>query len=458
MVIKKITNILFVTCLVMTLGFPKHGNNSVDFHVESLAKQHEATKCLMLCIGNNEQLSQAAKIIQYDLEFSDQLKVDLKRSDKELGDRELEKLVEKDVPLCIYLKHEKNAKTKNKELHVQVKNVIFGDIVLDRWFSLSKKHKAYSVHKASDAIFPVLTNTKGPMLSSLAYCELDFKTKNKSVIVSDYAGFKKKVVVAPTTINVAPCWHSQKIPMLFYSRFTSRNCELISLNLEKKYRSTVCSYDGLNLQPSFSLDGVKAALCLSGGGNSEVYLYDQRLCNHLGKRVFKQLTFNKGNNSSPSLLPDGNLVFCSDYQSNLVPQIYHMNTTTKKVKRLTKGSYSAAPTYCSKTNSIIYTKLVKGFKNNKVHNVFQLFSLCLDKENPQEQQLTFNDGDKLEPTASDCGNYIAFSYYFVDKKVNKMSQQIASLNINSGRIRVLTSGREPKSFPAWKNAPFYQLI
>ncbi len=115
---------------------------------------------------------------------------------------------------------------------------------------------------------------------------------------------------------------------------------------------------------------------------------------------------------------------------------------------LTSGKdYCAAPSYCAKTNSIIFTKPING--------TFQLFTLKLnDFYNTKEKQLTFGPGDKHEPSFSNCGRFIAFSYECTDKKGIK-SQQIAVFNTISGKIKILTTGKERKTFPKWNKKTLY---
>jgi Tol biopolymer transport system component len=201
------------------------------------------------------------------------------------------------------------------------------------------------------------------------------------------------------------------------------------------------------MQPSFSEDGSRAALCLSGSGNSEIYMYDLALCKKMGKRVFTQLTHNKGSNVSPCLLANDDLIFCSDFQTGS-PQIYYRYAKTQAVKRLTSGKgYCAAPAHCPISNKIAYTRYANG--------TFQLFTLSLNNKNAKEQQLTFNAGDKLEPTWSACGKYLAFTYANLNKKSGKRTHQIAVLNTQSNIVRVLTDSPEPKSFPTWTGRTLY---
>ncbi len=347
-----------------------------------------------------------------------------------------QKLFDKDTSLCLYLKEVDNTKIK-----VSLKDTSSNTYLFEKEFQVQEKNLIIDTHKISDELLPKLTGEKSICLNSLAYSKT-LSPRHKVICLSDYACNGSKIIVPTKTVNIAPCWHT-KAPIVFYSQFTNVNNRLMSVNLKTRKHSIVCSYDGLNMQPSFSKDGCKAVLCLSGGKNSELYLYDQNICKQQKKRVFVKLTNNKANNISPCLLDNGNIVFCSDYQTKQ-PQIYYLDRKTKNSHRLTNGrGYCAAPSYCSKTNTIVYSRLV--------NNTFQLFSLNLDNpKNSQEKQLTFTEGNKHESSFSDCGRFIAFSYDCTDKSGNKTTQ-ISVLNCNSGKIRILTNGKEPKSFPRWSN-------
>jgi len=421
-------------------------NGDISFTVNSNVKQYSTVKCLMVCIGQSDELIKIAKLLKFDLEFSDQLDVEIKKHETELDAEKMAKLAGQGISLCLVLKESitndnknkksnKNNNNKNIEIEVTLKDPATNNSFFDKKVSWSDKTAIYDAHTMADQLLPVLTGEKGPMLSTLAYCK-QVASKHKIICVADYACMKERVLVQSYTLNVAPCWHS-RVPTLFFSQFTRSNSRLMSIDLNSKKQRVICSYDGLNMQPSFSQDGVQAVLCLSGSGNSELYFYDQTLCNKLKRRIFTPLTSNKGNNVSPCLLPNGDVIFCSDFQTGY-PQIYYLDLKNKTTRVLTSGKgYCASPSYSMITNSIIYSRYVKG--------VFQLFSLHVGSKKARERQLTFSMGDKLDPVWSPCGKYAAFSCNCPDKK----GQQIAVLNCRSGKVRILTNGKEQKSFPSW---------
>ncbi|MFA5075375.1 MAG: hypothetical protein WC436_04725 [Candidatus Babeliales bacterium] len=412
-----------------------NNNDNIAFQVNAI-QQYGKLRCQEILVGKSQRLAKIGKIIKYDLEFPDQLEVDLKKTDKELDSKTEKKLFNKDFSLCVYL-----TELPDNKIKVKAKDISSDKIIFQNNFEVLDKRIALDCHFISDQLLPNLTGEKSICLNSLVYSKT-LSPKHKVICISDYACNTSKTIVHSPAINIAPCWHTQA-PVIFYSQLTKTNNRLMSVNLATRNHKVICSYDGLNMQPSFSQDGKKAVLCLSGGKNSELYLYDQDKTKNTKNHKYTKLTNNKGNNSSPCLLENGDVIFCSDFE-NSRPQIYYLDRKNGCTKRLTNGrGYCAAPSYCQKNNSIVYTR--------PVNDTFQIFSLSLDNFNTvQERQLTFTSGNKHEPSFSDCGNFVAFAYEVAQEKGPKISQ-LAVLNCNSGKIRVLTNSKENKNFPRWSN-------
>jgi len=418
-------------------------DDEISVQVSANSSGHSKIKALMLCIGKDESLVTLAKIVKFDLEFTDQLDVELNKTDAEPDKKVLAKLFNDGVSLFICLK---NSDILNKSrIEVVLKEPSSGAVLFNKAFAYSHENLVLDAHTISDKLLPALTGEKGPMLSTLAYCK-QISPSCKAICIADYACKQERILYSSKMMNVAPRWHTQA-PMIFFSQLTKQNNRLMSLDLNSKKTKIVCSYDGLNMQPSFSEDGSKSVLCLSGRKNSELYLYDQVLCNKYKKKVFVQLTKNDGNNASPCLLSNGDVIFCSDYQTGN-PQIYYLNSKTKQTKRLTNGKgYCAAPSYCKRNNSIVYCRAKKGF--------FQLYTINLNNKFFVERALTTDQHSKQEPVWSECGNYITFSTDCFNPKTGKNVSQIAVLNVRSGKIRVLTSDDKFKNFPCWTNKTYY---
>ena len=410
------------------------------FEVKQFNSDYSKLKILILCQGQENLLLKVGKLISEDLDFTDQFDVDLRKSGDSLNYLDSKKLFSQGFSLVSFMSC--NSRKKRNLINIVVKDANSNSVLFDKSFEVKDKTVLYDSHSISNELLKTLTGEDGVCLSTLAYCKTVSK-KHKVLCMSDYMCHRESVVVSDKTLNIAPSWHT-KAPVIFFSQITKSNNRLMSLDLNSRKKNVVCSYEGLNMQPSFSPDGKRAVLCLSGGrGGSDLFLYDQRICSKIGRRVFRQLTKNKANNVSPCMLPSGDVIFCSDYESGL-PQIYYLAMKEGRTFRLSNGrGYCAAPSYCEKNNKLVYMRMVKDF--------FQLFSMSLDNlNNISEVQLTFDNCSKHEPAWSECGRYIACS---VEKSGS--NPQIGVLNYLSGKMRILTKSSEAKSFPRWKNSVFW---
>ncbi len=431
--------LVFIFLIKLTTLYPV---TNLIFSVSNNQIQNEKIKCLTLIVDQNNNIENVIKFAQtlkYDLEFTDQLDISLKKTNKMPTENVEKSLFEKNkISLCLYILG------NSKNTTIELKDLSNSQSIYKKDIKLEKNNLIKSAHRISSDLLPKLTGEIPISQYFIAYSEM-ITNNQKNICIADYScNFKNTIISKPQCVNIAPSWHT-KLPIIYYSQFTKDKINLNSFNFRNKTNKIICSYDGINMQPSFSKDGSKAALCMSGGKNTEIYLYDTNLNKQLKKNVFKKLTNNGSNNVSPCLLENNDLIYCSDFQTGQ-PQIYHLNRNKTKTKRLTNGKGScAAPSYCEKTKNLIYSKNVKG--------TFQLFSLNLENmKNLVETQLTFNFGNKHEPDISECGRFILFSYDFKYKK-DAQTQQIAALNINSEQIRVLTQTRAPKSFPKWSKTP-----
>ena len=96
---------------------------------------------------------------------------------------------------------------------------------------------------------------------------------------------------------------------------------------------------GINGAPSWSPDGKKLALTLSGSaGNLDIYLLD------LGTQQLTRLTENPAIDTEASFTPDGKAVYFTSDRSGS-PQVYRLTLgSTEQPRRVTfTGSYNARP-------------------------------------------------------------------------------------------------------------------
>lgn len=381
--------------------------------------------------------------LAYDLSFSDQLAVDLGSFDDLHKMRDFSIELAQSMACVVSCNFQADAKNKLLTIAVVVRSDSGEKPLLSRQYTIKMDHLHESIHRIARDILICLTGEAGVVEQSLVYCKQK-SPQEKIICTADYCGGNEKVVVSGNGICTVPVWHT-RAPELFYSRFTTRNLELCSFNIQSGKNRVVCSYDGMNLLPSFSQDGKDVVLCLSKTGNSELYMQDHEETKKNKKVTFRQLTDNKGSNGSPCLLPTGDVIFCSDFEHEGICQIYLFKQADASTKRLTNGQgYCAAPSYSAVNDDVVYLRSVDG--------VLQLFSLSLKSSGCHEQQITFDLMNKYEPAYSSCGQYILFSCDVQDKD-RQVVRQIGVLNRASKRIRILTRGKMNKSFPSWTHKP-----
>lgn len=438
-------------------------NTSLEKEVESISvKSKRAAKktSVVLYCSNDRAISNFIKIIVDDLEFSDQFTIDL-RHHKQLKNRkperkELKKLFDEGYDLTIYLfPTQDQPDNGGGKVYFNVYSTgAQGGVVFEKIVSFKKESVVAHAHTLASTLLQQLTGSFGLCTHTIAYC-IKKSPMQKDIYMSDYLGNKVIPVVTGPGVKLAPTFHSKagtnnKADILFYSLITRENVRQMMRDLKANRSETCFSFPGLNMQLSLAPDGIRAIVCLSGGkGNSELFHYDQRICNRAGKKVFEQITKNKGNNVCPCYLPNGDIIFCSDFETGFGrPQIYYLNRKKNKTIRLTSGKgYCAAPSYCAATNKVAYTRFInKGF---------QLFSIDLNQMGKvhqfDERQLTFCKGDKTEPQWDKTGKYILFLYEFKGEKGHRTSE-LAWLNLNSDSIRLIPTAPElqklQKSYPA----------
>lgn len=409
-----------------------------SFKIEAKSER-SVLKYALVGQGNPQVIRELFALVRFDLEFSDQIAInrcDESKNIQTVSDQTLQMLCDHDVAGCIVL-----AVDDDDDDHQRVKVSLYDTFsqekLLDECVPISSR-MASSAHKVSHILLEKIVG-QSVALSKIAYCEQP-SFGNKVIYISDYACRDPYKVVDSQTINVIPTWHPTKSG-LFYSQFTDTNTRLMAYDFKSKQHKVVSSFPGLNMQPSFSPDGKQIVLCLSTKGNSELYLFDEEACREKKTRYYTQLTYNKGNNTSPCLRKNGDIIFCSDFQGGS-PQIYYRNSQTQKISRLTQGGYCVGLTYCEKIGTIAFARPVNG--------IFQLFTLQIDQQGKASSltQLTHGGGNKRAPTWSPSGKYLAFVYNHSDKNGHS-TDQIATLNVASNRLRILTNGPNHKSFPAW---------
>jgi TolB protein len=380
----------------------------------------------------NNILDTIATIIKKDLQFTDQFAVSIEKLNPQTIKKQLSKIMKKlctaGTPLALCINNNSPNTIEWRLYDTMQLSMIAGkksqqkNIVMRGW-----------AHAIADNLWKTLTNNDGFFSSRLAYCKDSKNDKGhtiRKVYITDFDGSNEELLVDLPTITIAPRWHVKK-PRLFYSEYADTNVRLVSISMNKK-RKTISSFDGINMLANFAQDGKTVVYCSSrGDGSCQLYYYKN------GK--LKRFTNNTGNNVSPIFLDDTRICFCSDYQTGS-PQIYIGNIETGHLQRITKGGYCTSPSYCPKTDMLVYHMMVKG--------TMQLFTYNFTTK--EHKQLTTTAGNKHEASWSPCGTQLLFA------QEEKNSSRLVVLNVLTKKTKYLTSTNEQCSYPHW--GPCYPVF
>lgn len=363
--------------------------------------RREAMKLLIaVSPENDDNLLAIAQILAGNLERSGQFRVAIKSFKTPTTQAELRQILDREYPLEVFLSHEDDLRSIAWRLYdVHDASLIKG---------MKYKKRGTNAHgyadNLADELWPILTKQASSFSSKIAYVKRKKTTSKRQrsvVCVSHTDGSHEHEIIKTPGTYVSLYWHhDKKRPCLFCSEFTRYNVRLISANLQGK-KHIVLNLKGTCVGISVAHDNARAVYCRSG----TIYLYCFDPIEKKG--VHTPIIKNEGKNVSPTLLDNGDVIFCSDAPSLLKkhgagkgPHICYYSAADKSIRPLTSEGYCVGPSYCPLNRKIAFSK--------KIHGVMQLFTYDMRTKEPQ--QLTFDEGNKIDCCWSPCGNFLVFCY------------------------------------------------
>ncbi len=435
--ILQITTKIIIACFLISVMAQEKSqqNNQENMQVQVGARESKKVSLALIAIDRSSHakytethLLTDCKMIAKDLEFTDQFLVSVISMSAIPHKKEIKELEKKGYEIAVFITENR----KKKTFDIRMYDVKKGLMVTDKGYTLHKSGSLERgwIHSISDLILEKLTHSPGFFLSKITYCK-QLSNGHRQVCVSDYDGSHEQVV-AKAKLLIAPRWNlDEEYPAILYSKYTSSNVRLMEVDVLTGKEKTVASYEGLNMLPAFSPDTNEVIVCLSCKGGTQLYsyVYDKA---HRPKN-YTQLTFNMGNNISPTVLENGDIVFCSDFIGGK-PQLYRLSRLNDSLVCLSQsGDVCFSPAYCPLNKKIAYTKMVDG-----VGQLF-LYSVVTGKD----IQITFDGGHKQEVSWSPCGHYVVFGFS------NEKSKRIAIQNIQTGSRHFITDEKMLCTYPSW---------
>lgn len=418
-----------VLCSMVCSFVSNKAEQKNNLTVQLDVQQQEKMKFLIGLIHPDDTLQTFASLLKNDLDCPQQklsgFQVTIQNFEKVPSKKMIKKFAQDGFPVVLFLQADQES------LEWRLYDSLHATMQTGKRMLLKAASREASAHMLADQLWLILTGQEGIFSTKIAYC-VQTKQNNHTgsdIYVMSPCGSNAERLVQGGKL-LGPRWNKDTSkPLLLFSEVTTSNVRLMVTTMQGA-RRLVSNFEGLTMLPSFSSDGKSVVYCASYKGTSQIY------CTSLdaeGKRkITKRVTHNAGNNTSPMIRDNGDIIFCSDFETKF-PQIYYVHANSGNLERLTESGYCACPNFSEKSGKIAYCKLVNG--------CVQIF--LYDVATKNHKQLTFNKGNKDECCWSPCGNYVAFSVE------ERSSSRIAILNLMTNEQVFLTSRHQHCTYPSW---------
>jgi TolB protein len=229
----------------------------------------------------------------------------------------------------------------NVTLRFDLVNALNGQTLLDdEGITVPQATLRHGAHRVADAIFRKLTGVRGAFSTRVAYVTVAGAppTQRYQLLIADADGENPRVAMQSSQPIMSPAW-SPDGEWLAYVSFENKVAAVFVQRVRTGERRQVSARTGHNGAPSFSPDGRKLALALSGSsGNFDVFVLD------LATQNLVRITDDPAIDTEPSWSADGQtLYFTSDRGGG--PQIYAGPAQAgARARRITFGvPYAATP-------------------------------------------------------------------------------------------------------------------
>jgi len=224
-------------------------------------------------------------------------------------------------------------------IDAELVNVLTGQRISGPYTVVAASKLRNGAHRIADALFEKIIGIKGAFATRIAYVSVDGKppTQRYELYVADADGANRTRILASPLPIMSPAW-SPDGEWLAYVSFERRVSAIFVQHRQSGKKTMVSARAGINGAPSYSPDGKKLAITLSGSnGNLDVYLLE------LATNQLTRLTDDPGIDTEAVVARDGTVYFTSDRSG--APQIYRVTPgSNERPKRVTfTGSYNARP-------------------------------------------------------------------------------------------------------------------
>lgn len=227
-----------------------------------------------------------------------------------------------------------------------------------------------AAHLISDRAYELLTGQKGAFRTRIAYIVYRFGERYPyNLMTADYDGYNETSILRSTEPIMTPNW-SPDGKRLVYVSFERRAPTIFIQDIfNKKNRTQLASFKGLNSSPCWSPDGTKIAFTLSKDGQPEIYYFD------LQSKSLKRVTNHPAIDTEPSWSSDSQNIFFTSERGGRA-QIYQANINTLETKRVTfQGAMNLSARPIPGSDSLIVITRQNGYRVARVDKDGSLYML-----------------------------------------------------------------------------------
>ncbi|HTU65062.1 MAG TPA: Tol-Pal system beta propeller repeat protein TolB [Steroidobacteraceae bacterium] len=313
----------------------------------------------------------------------------------------------------------------NVRIDADLVNVLTGQTVFAPNASATPANLRNAAHRLADKLYEKITGVRGAFATRIAYVSVDGKAPNQryELLVADADGANRKKVMSSPLPIMSPSW-SPDGEWLAYVSFERRVSTVFVQHLKSAKKIPVSARAGINGAPSYSPDGKKLALTLSGSnGNLDIYLLD------LASQQLTRLTDDQAIDTEPVFAADGGSIYFTSDRSGS-PQIYRLTVgSSERPKRITfSGSYNARPRISPDGNQLALLTLIDGSYRIAVQDLKSGNITVLSKGRQEESPSFAPNGAMLIFAGRDRGQGVL-------QTVSVDGQIQARLDADAGEVR-----------------------
>jgi len=250
-----------------------------------------------------------------------------------------------------------------------------------------------AILRACDLVVNGVYGTPGFFAGELAFVG---KQRGASEIyVSDLLFDQVRQVTSDKALVLGPEWAPEGDRLLYTSYHASGFPDIFQIDFSSGRRRGFATFEGTNTGASFSPDGSRVAMVLSGTGNAELFVADRE-----GGSI-QRLTDNSSLEASPSWSPEGRrLVFTSDAPGE--PRLFEIGARGGPMRVLPTdiSGYTAEPHWNPVRERLIAFTAAMG----------RGFQIALyDRQKEKSEFVTSGPGDAMEPCWLSDGRHLVYT-------------------------------------------------